>query len=64
MVRGTNDGIFLNVRDPRGQWSGWTEVPGQGRTPSGPSGVRFADRLYLFVRGTDNGIYTTVRTRR
>lgn len=35
----------------------WYQIPGNGRTPSGPASAVFNDQLYLLVRGTDNGIY-------
>jgi hypothetical protein len=55
-VRGNGDGIFQNRR--RGSsWSGWSELPGGGRTPSGPAAVKFGEDLYVFVRGTDDSIY-------
>ncbi len=39
-------------------WSGWREVPPRdGFTPSGPGATVYANRLYLFVRGTDDKIY-------
>jgi hypothetical protein len=55
-MRGTDDGIYQNTFDGS-SWSGWKGLPGQGRTVSGPAAAIFADELYVFVRGTDNGIY-------
>jgi hypothetical protein len=37
-------------------WSGWSEVPGNGLTPSAPTATRYAGNLSLFVRGTNNRI--------
>jgi hypothetical protein len=56
-VRGTDDRIYQNKLH-RSTWSGWSELPGGGLTPSGPAAARFGeDDLYVFVRGTDHGIY-------
>ena len=42
-------------------WSGWSQVPGNGLTPSGPAATLLAfnlgNTLYLFIRGPDNKIY-------
>ena len=55
-VRGTDNRIYLNRL--RGfLWSGWSEVPGGGLTPSGPAATSYRSHIYLFVRGTDNAIY-------
>jgi hypothetical protein len=45
-------------------WTGWSEVPGGGRTPSPPSATigNLGDPLNLYVRGTDDGIYATMFT--
>src|SRR5262249_39060487 len=48
-------------------WSGWSEVPGNGLTASGPAATFFnyGDRhgqLHLFVRGTDDALYRNFRT--
>jgi hypothetical protein len=37
-------------------WSTWAQVPG-GATPSGPSATKHGNRLWLLVRGTDDGIH-------
>ena len=38
-------------------WTGWSEIPGGGLTPSAPA-IRFVRwGVSVFVRGTDNGIY-------
>ena len=41
---------------------GHVEVPGGGRTPSGPAVTvaEFARELCLFVRGTDNAVYQNI----
>jgi peptidoglycan/xylan/chitin deacetylase (PgdA/CDA1 family) len=60
-VRGTNDRIYVNRTSGGMTWSGWSEVPGQALTPSGPAATTLAfnlgNTLYLFVRGTDGTIY-------
>jgi hypothetical protein len=38
-------------------WSGWSEVPGGGATPSGPAAATYLGSEYLFVRGIDSRIY-------
>ena len=38
-------------------WGGWSQVPGNGLTPSAPHPIVYRDRVHLFVRGTDNAIY-------
>ncbi len=38
-------------------WSGWTEVPGGGSTFDSPATVQYKNKLYVFVRGTDDKIY-------
>jgi hypothetical protein len=43
-------------------WSGWSEVPGAGRTVDSPATVTFNGQQYLFVRGTDNRIYRNIDT--
>lgn len=48
--------IYQNVRDSS-RWSGWSQVSGNGLTPSGPAATAYGTKLYLFVRGTDNRIY-------
>jgi hypothetical protein len=60
VVRGTNDHLYVNTFNGI-SWSGWSEVPGHGLTPSSPGATRFVTgigaTLELFVRGTDNKIY-------
>ena len=43
-------------------WTGWSQVPGNGFTPSGPAATVYQGKSYLFVRGTDNRIYQNVLT--
>jgi len=43
-------------------WSGWSEVPGSGLTPSGPGATVYQGKSFLFVRGTDNRIYQNLLT--
>jgi hypothetical protein len=38
-------------------WSGWSEVPGNGFTVSGPATTGYMGNDYVFVRGTNNRIY-------
>jgi len=56
LVQGINNRIYLN-RFNGVSWSGWSEVPGGGLTPSEPEAVVFKNALYLFVRGTNSRIY-------
>ncbi len=39
------------------EWSGWSEVPGNGLTVSGPATTNYYGKNYVFVRGTNNHIY-------
>lgn len=55
-VRGTDDGLHHNRFDGS-DWSGWSAVPGGGRTFDTPAAVEFAGELHLFVRGTDDGLH-------
>jgi hypothetical protein len=60
-VRGTNNRIYVNRTSNGTNWSGWSEVPGHGLTPSAPAAstlyLSSGNTLYLFVRGTNNKIY-------
>jgi hypothetical protein len=60
-VRGTNNHLFVNRTSNGTMWSGWSEVPGHGLTPSAPAATTLflsaGNTLYLFVRGTDNKLY-------
>jgi hypothetical protein len=47
---------------PAAVWSGWSEVPGAGRTVDSPATVTFNGQQYLFVRGTNNRIYRNIDT--
>jgi len=62
-VRGTDGGIYFTTL-VGGVWSGeWKPVPGGGITTHGPSAT-FTDvdtNLYVYVRGTDAGLYENVR---
>jgi hypothetical protein len=55
----TGNRIYQNCLTPgaSGSWSGWIEVGGGGRTPSGPGAAVAGSTLYLIVRGTDDAIY-------
>jgi hypothetical protein len=58
VVRGTDGGIYHNTLDIQSQtWAPWTQIPGS--TPSTPAIMvgLYEDTMYLWVRGTDNGIY-------
>jgi hypothetical protein len=59
-VRGTNNHLYVNRTSDGTTWSGWSEVPGHGLTPSAPAATLLAfnvrNTLYLFVRSTDNKI--------
>jgi hypothetical protein len=60
-VRGTNNHLFVNTTLDGTTWSGWSEVPGHGLTPSAPAATTLnltaGNTLYLFVRGTNNQIF-------
>ena len=62
-VRGTNNHLYVNRLSNFTTWSGWSEVPGNGLTPSAPAAssglptVNAGNTLYLFDRGTDNKTY-------
>ena len=60
-VRGTNNHLYVTSTSNGTTWSGWSEVPGHGLTPSAPAATTLyltaGNTLYLFVRGTDNKIY-------
>src|SRR3712207_1370899 len=50
--------LLLAPTQARAQsWSGWSQLPGGGATTAGPATTVFEDRNYVFVRGTDGGIY-------
>jgi hypothetical protein len=55
-VRGTDDGLHHNRFDGS-EWSGWSAVPGGGRTIDAPAAVEFEGDLYLFVRGIGDGLH-------
>ena len=62
LARGTNDRIYINTKPIGFDWQGWSEVPGNGLTPSSPAAIakKVSNNNYLvtlFVRGTDNHIY-------
>lgn len=39
-------------------WSGWSQVPGNGFTLSGPATTFYNGNDYVFVRGSNDRIYT------
>jgi hypothetical protein len=41
-------------------WSGWSEVPGNGFTLSGPATTFYNGNDYVFVRGTNDHIYVNI----
>jgi alkylated DNA nucleotide flippase Atl1 len=62
-VRGENGGIYTAAWDQnvdQGKWRGWWRiVNGQGETASSIAAVaRDPDKLDVFIRGKNNGIYT------
>jgi hypothetical protein len=60
-VRGTNNHLYVNSTLDGTTWSGWSEVPGHGLTPSAPAAstlyLTAGNTLNLFVRGTNNKLY-------
>jgi hypothetical protein len=60
-VRGTFNGIHINhFRFVTGGWSGWSEIPGGGRTLSGPAVETQPNRAIVVVRGTNDGVYMNI----
>jgi peptidoglycan/xylan/chitin deacetylase (PgdA/CDA1 family) len=45
---------------PQFGWSGWSQVPGNGFTLSGPATTRYNGNDYVFVRGTNDRIYLNI----
>jgi len=39
------------------KWTGWSQIPGGGKSPDGPTSVTFGGKQRLIVRGEDNQIY-------
>jgi hypothetical protein len=57
-ARNWDQGIYVQAALGGESWGdSWTEVPGGGKTDCSPTAVTFNQRLYLFVIGTDFGIY-------
>jgi hypothetical protein len=62
---------WLFIRDPSGRilynrltsvdgpWTGWKEVPGNGRTTAAPTVTVRGNTLHVFVRGTDGYVWGT-----
>ena len=50
-ARGTDQKIYVNTG------TGWSEVPGGGRTDEGLAATAFKNGLSLFAAGTDQKIY-------
>ena len=53
----TNTSSALQKSTKSAAWTGWSEVPGNGLTPSGPAVTVYQGTQYLFVRAPDNKIY-------
>jgi hypothetical protein len=53
----TNTSSTLQQSTMSSAWTGWSQVPGNGFTLSGPGATVYQNKLFLFVRGTDNRIY-------
>jgi hypothetical protein len=56
-VRGTDSRIYHNIYNPVTGWTGWSEVPGGGSTPSAPDLAVTGDSLSIVVRGFDDQLY-------
>ena len=55
--RGNDNKIYVSTRS-HGLWTGWSEVPGGGLTPSAPAvALEDVGLLHVFVRGTDDRVY-------
>jgi hypothetical protein len=70
VVRGLDDAIYENYTDDNvdssgdSTWSGWREIPGGGRTASGPATIAVdlsPAPPVVIVRGLDGGIYYDLR---
>lgn len=54
--------IYVNSRTDNA-WSGWSEVPGAGKTPSQPAAVLDGSgALRLYIRGMDNALWVNTKT--
>ena len=58
----TNTSNTLQQSAKAASWTGWSEVPGNGLTLSGPATTVYKGTSFLFVRGTDNRIYQNLLT--
>ena len=73
-VRGLNDGIWFNIRNGSpegsspsllGEWSGWEEIPGEGRTQRAVTSIFDANGvIHVFAVGVGNTAYGTYGTLR
>ena len=55
IVRGTDNGVYVNKMTNWGSWSGWSNIG--GATTAEPTAVVYNNRLFLSVRGTDDKVY-------
>src|SRR5688572_17929118 len=49
--------LIFGATQAQAAWSGWSPVPGGGATPDAPATIVYEDVKYVFVRGTDDGIW-------
>jgi hypothetical protein len=55
VVRGSDNGIYLNVRSSTGSWGGWSRL--LGTIYEGPSAAIVGDILHIVVQGTSKAIF-------
>jgi hypothetical protein len=61
-MRDSDQRIFVNTWEEGNEpWTGWVEVPGDGRTDVAPEVTTFHGNLYLFCTGLDSRIYLNVQ---
>jgi YD repeat-containing protein len=58
-IQGADNGLWVNTKTGS-TWSGWSAVPGGGKSSSGPAVVLDGSSVRLVVRGLDNGIWTAL----
>ena len=58
VVRGTDNRLYINQASAEtSNWSGWSQIAGDGATNGNPTATVSQGRFYVVVQGTDNNIY-------